>query len=87
MNKSKFVNPYTKEEVKYVLQNWGKVPPKDMMEHLKRPQGSLAYLAKAIRETGYPLPKRPKAAALKFVITEAIAELGLELGKAERGGN
>ena len=80
---NKFSNPYTKEDIKYVLQNWGKIEPSEMAAYLKRPKNSLSYLAKAIRESGYDLPKQSKKAALKFIISEAIAELGLGTGKGK----
>ena len=80
---NKFQNPYTKEDIKYVLQNWGKVSPEEMALYLKRPKNSLSYLAKKIRDTGYNLPKSPKAEALKFIISEALAELGLGTGKGK----
>ena len=80
---NKFQNPYTKEDIKYVIENWGKIEPSEIATYLKRPKNSLSYLGKAIRDAGYPLPKQSKKAALKFVISEALAELGLGTGKGK----
>ena len=80
---NKFSNPYTKEDIKYVIQNWGKVSTDEIAAYLKRPKNSLSYLAKNIRDAGYYLPKNPKKEALKFVISEALAELGLGTGKGK----
>lgn len=81
--KTHMSGPYTKEDVKYVLQNWGKLPSEQIAKHLGRPKNALNYIADNIRKAGYPLPKNPKKEQLKLVINEALAELGLtsELGK------
>lgn len=72
--------PYTKEDIKLVLQEWGKKSASEISQQLGRPANSLSYIAKAIREVGYNLPKNPKKAQLKSVITEALTELGLAGG-------
>lgn len=69
--------PYSVEDIKTVIQNWGKKSAAEICTDIGRPINSLSYLAKAIRDTGYPLPKNPKKAALKAVINEALLELGL----------
>lgn len=73
--------PLTKEDIKYVIENWGKIIPGEMASYLGRRNSAISYIAKAVRETGYDLPKLNKKAMLKTIIDEALVELGLKKGE------
>lgn len=65
----------------YVIQNWGKISAADMAAHIDRSPTAIPYLANAIRNVGYPLPKLTNKAMLKNIIAEALDELGLSAKK------
>ena len=71
---------YTKDDIKFVIENWGKMGVEEMAKNIGRSPSAIPFLAKRIRESGYPLPKLASKSLLKNIIQEALAEMGLKKG-------
>lgn len=68
---------FTKEDIKFVIQNWDKFSTKEIAEQLGRVESAIPYLVKKIRLAGLDLPKKTKSAQTQVRVVEALKELGL----------
>ena len=68
---------WTKEEIAKVIDLWETKTTEEIAEELERPHTSIGYIAKAIRDSGYALPKKTKKGSILGLVKEVLREKSL----------
>lgn len=65
---------WTKDEIKKVIELWESKTTEEIADELRRPHLSIGYIAKKIRDCGYPLSKKRKAGTIMNLVKEVLKE-------------